>query len=84
MKKSFWLGLIKYAVGLALLAYVVYSNWDRPPGAGLKVALARPVQWLPLFAAGALLGTAGHARSELHGGSRASRPAAGSSLNADR
>ena len=58
MKKSFWIGMAKYAVGLALLAGVVYANWDRPPGAGLKVALARPIQWLPLAAAGLLLGTA--------------------------
>ena len=58
MKKSIWLGLAKYAVGLALLACVVYSNWDRPPGAGLKVALSRPVQWLPLIAAGVLFATA--------------------------
>jgi uncharacterized protein (TIRG00374 family) len=58
VKKSFWLGLVKYAVGLALLAGVVYANWDRPPGAGLKAALARPIQWLPLAAAGLLIGTA--------------------------
>ena len=58
MKKSFWIGLTKYVVGLALLAYVVSINWDRPPGAGLKAALARPVQWLPILAAGALLGAA--------------------------
>jgi uncharacterized protein (TIRG00374 family) len=56
VKKSFWMGLIKYAVGLALLAYVVARNWDTPHG--LKEALARPVQWLPLLAAGALLGSA--------------------------
>jgi glycosyltransferase 2 family protein len=58
VKKSFWLGLLKYALGFVLLAYVVYSNWDRPPGAGLKTALANPVQWLPFLAAATLLGSA--------------------------
>jgi glycosyltransferase 2 family protein len=56
VKKSFWMGLIKYAVGLALLAYVVASNWQGPQG--LKEALTRPVQWAPFAIAGALFGFA--------------------------
>lgn len=56
MKKSFWFGLAKYAIGLSLLAYVVATNW--PGENGLGAALARPIQWLPFAAAGMLLGAA--------------------------
>jgi hypothetical protein len=53
VKKSFWMGLFKYALGLGLLAWVVYRNWDPPDGsAGLRDALGRPIQWGPFAVAG--------------------------------
>jgi uncharacterized protein (TIRG00374 family) len=51
--KSLAKTLLKYALGLGLLAYVVARNWDGDHG--LKEALARPVRWPPFLAAGALL-----------------------------
>jgi uncharacterized membrane protein YbhN (UPF0104 family) len=56
VKKSFWMGLVKYAVGLALLGYVVARNWEGEHG--LKEALARPVQWVHFGVAGALFASA--------------------------
>ena len=53
MTKSLLKTLLKYAVGLGLLAYVVARNWEGEHG--LKEALTRPVQWPPFLAAGALL-----------------------------
>jgi glycosyltransferase 2 family protein len=58
VKKSFWTGLVKYALGLGLLAWVVYRNWDSGDGTGLKDALGRPVQWLPFAIAGAFAAVA--------------------------
>ncbi len=53
VKKSLWMTVFKYALGLGLLAWVVYRNWDPADGsAGLKDAFARPVQWLPFAVAG--------------------------------
>lgn len=50
-----WLStVLKYGVGLALLAFVVYRYWepDKHGGIGLKAALSRPIRWeLFLFAA---------------------------------
>jgi glycosyltransferase 2 family protein len=56
VKKSFWFGLAKYAVGLGLLGYVVGKNW--PGENGLGEALARPIQWLPFATAGVLVASA--------------------------
>lgn len=53
MKKSHWIGLLKYALGLGLLAYVIASNWTGENG--LADALKRPVQWLPLLSAAVLI-----------------------------
>jgi uncharacterized protein (TIRG00374 family) len=53
VKKFSWTGLVKYAVGLALLVYVVARNWDGENGLG--EALAKPVRWGPFFAAGVCL-----------------------------
>src|SRR4051812_36037801 len=53
VKKSFWKGLVKYALGLGLLAWVVYRNWQPADGSpGLSDALGRPVQWGPFAVAG--------------------------------
>jgi uncharacterized membrane protein YbhN (UPF0104 family) len=41
----------KYGVGIALLGYVIWRNWDPPGGQGLAEALQRPVQVLPLLLA---------------------------------
>jgi uncharacterized protein (TIRG00374 family) len=53
VKKISWTGLVKYAVGFALLAYVVARNWEGENG--LKEALARPMRWPHFAAAGAFL-----------------------------
>jgi uncharacterized protein (TIRG00374 family) len=56
VKKSFWTGLAKYAVGFGLLAAVVARNWNGENG--LREALDRPVQWPAFVAAGACLAVA--------------------------
>jgi uncharacterized protein (TIRG00374 family) len=53
VKKSLVTAVLKYAVGLGLLAFVLARNWDGENG--LKEALSRPVQWMPLIAAAAFL-----------------------------
>jgi len=55
VSKSSWKAVLKYGLGLALLAFVVVRNWDPPAdaGPGLKQALAQPAQWLPLTLAAA-------------------------------
>jgi hypothetical protein len=49
--------LFKYGLGLALLAYVIWRNWNPPEsaGPGLAQALAKPIQVVPLIASGLLL-----------------------------
>ncbi len=52
MRRKWLVTLIKYGIGLALLAYVIYRYWE-PEGegaVGLKSALSRPNRWefLPL------------------------------------
>src|SRR6267143_6262176 len=49
--KRLLLNGLKYLLGFALLAYVVWRSWSAPPGShgvGLKDALARPIQLIPL------------------------------------
>ena len=51
MHKRLLLNGLKYLLGFALLAYVVWRSWSAPPGSqgfGLKDALARPIQLVPL------------------------------------
>jgi uncharacterized protein (TIRG00374 family) len=57
---TFWKNLAKYGLGIALLAFVIWSNWEPAsnPDAGLKAVLQKPVRWLPLALA-SLLWTAG-------------------------
>ena len=46
--------LLKYLFGLAVLAWVVHSNWESKPdapGTGLRDALAGPIHLTPLFLA---------------------------------
>ena len=63
MNASVWKGILKYGLGLALLAYVIARNWEPSgSGPGLAEALRKPVQWRPLalaglFLAGGVLGT---------------------------
>ncbi|HEY8506204.1 MAG TPA: lysylphosphatidylglycerol synthase transmembrane domain-containing protein [Gemmataceae bacterium] len=49
-------GLVKYAIGFGLLAYVLASNWhsDDPSTPGLAELLRNPVQFVPLLAAAVL------------------------------
>jgi uncharacterized membrane protein YbhN (UPF0104 family) len=47
LKRQVLLHVLKYGLGLGLLAYVIYCNWAAAPasnGPGLGEALARPVQ----------------------------------------
>jgi hypothetical protein len=47
--------LLKYVIGFGLLGLVIWWNWEPTNGTpGLRVALARPVQWGPLALAGAI------------------------------
>jgi uncharacterized protein (TIRG00374 family) len=47
--RQFLVHLAKYAVGLALLAFVVWRNWEAPAGGvGIADAIQRPVQLVPL------------------------------------
>ncbi len=57
MKASFWKGVLKYALGLGLLAGVIAWYWSAPEGSGpgLSDALAKPVQVAPLLLAGVSL-----------------------------
>src|SRR5262249_5809762 len=49
--------LLKYAVGLGLLAWVIAKNWQpSDTGPGLRDALARPIQVLPFALAGLFTG----------------------------
>jgi glycosyltransferase 2 family protein len=46
--KKHVLTLLKYGLGIALLAWVVWRYWDSTPnGPGLGEALQKPIQWLP-------------------------------------
>jgi len=58
VKSSWWKTGLMYGIGLALLAYVVWSNWtgkdDQP---GLKDALNRPIRALPFAIAAVLCAT---------------------------
>lgn len=50
-KRTLTIGF-KYGLGLLLLVYVVWRNWNAPPGSnspGLSDALGRPVQIIPLL-----------------------------------
>jgi uncharacterized membrane protein YbhN (UPF0104 family) len=38
---------LKYGLGFAVLAFVIWRNWS-PPGGGIADALAKPVQFVPL------------------------------------
>lgn len=57
MSKALPKTLLKYAVGLGLLAWVIAKNWQpSDTGPGLKDALARPIQVLPFALAGLFTG----------------------------
>jgi uncharacterized protein (TIRG00374 family) len=58
VKSSWWKTGLKYGIGLALLAYVVWSNWSGKNGQpGLRDALNRPIQWIPFAIAAVLCAT---------------------------
>src|SRR5205823_8254260 len=49
--------LLKYTVGLGLLAWVIANNWQSSDaGPGLREALARPIRFLPFALAGLFIG----------------------------
>jgi glycosyltransferase 2 family protein len=49
--------LLKYAIGLGLLAWVISKNWNSTEaGPGLREALAGPIRLLPFAAAGLVTG----------------------------
>src|SRR6266480_3568104 len=55
--KRFLITVFKYGLGVVLLAYVIWRNWNAPPGSespGLADALSRPIQILPLLLAGVI------------------------------
>lgn len=54
MNKSLLVSVCKYGLGLGLLAWVIWKNWEPPGGIGLKSALEHQPQWLPLILAGVL------------------------------
>lgn len=62
MKKPSWRStLLKYLLGLAVLGYVVWSNWEPKPGAGgegLKDMFRKPIQFGPWIIAGLFTVTA--------------------------
>lgn len=56
MKSAWWKTALKYGLGLALLAYVLWSNWAPKNGQpGLRDALDRPLRFGPLALAAILL-----------------------------
>src|SRR5262249_41187671 len=57
LSATFWKELSKYAFGLGLLAFVVWSHWrpaDPESGPGLADALQRPIHLQPLLIAACL------------------------------
>jgi hypothetical protein len=51
VNKKWWKPILQYGIGLALLAYVIHSNWEAKPGSqgpGLRDALSLPMR-LELF-----------------------------------
>ncbi len=60
MRRNRWLStLVKYILGFAVLAYVLWSNWrpkEGTPGPGLADALAGPMQVGPFVIAGLCAG----------------------------
>lgn len=49
MTKRLLVNGLKYGLGIALLIYVIWRNWDPPPGGvGLAAALQRPIQFWAL------------------------------------
>jgi glycosyltransferase 2 family protein len=55
VKAAFWKNFAKYGLGLALLAYVIWANWDaKGDSPGLSGILQKPIHWGPLAAATAL------------------------------
>lgn len=53
MKRSLWIALLKYGLGIGLLVWVIASNWrsDDPSTPGLAELLQNPLQVWPLLAA---------------------------------
>ena len=59
MNAKVWKNLALYGLGFALLAVVIWRNWEPAanPEAGLKAVLEKPVHWLPLALASLVLPT---------------------------
>ena len=57
MTKALAKTLLKYTIGLGLLAWVIANNWQSSDaGPGLREALARPIRLLPFALAGLFIG----------------------------
>ncbi len=55
VKKKVVVILFKYVLGLGLLAYVIWHNWEAPAGSdgiGLREAFDKPIHWGPFLLAG--------------------------------
>ena len=55
MTKRLLINGLKYAVGITLLAYMVWRNWTPPTGIGLKDVLDMPMKVAPLILAALIL-----------------------------
>ncbi|GIW79743.1 MAG: hypothetical protein KatS3mg105_1550 [Gemmatales bacterium] len=51
MKRQLSIALVKYGIGLGLLAFMIWRNWQPPSGIGIADALRMPLQIGPLLAA---------------------------------
>ena len=57
MTKALAKTLLKYTIGLGLLAWVIANNWQSSDaGPGLREALARPIRFLSFAVAGLFIG----------------------------